>query len=93
MAGDGLARAVEGGEGFEEVGGEFGGDVGFHFVVARPGGAGRVDVEAGAGAEVVGFVLAFDGEASCCWLALIFHFSGILRSHFNSQTGLFGDMT
>jgi hypothetical protein len=34
--------------------------VGFHFVVAGPGGFGCIDVETGTGAEVVGVVLAFD---------------------------------
>jgi hypothetical protein len=63
----GNARGVEFGEGGVEGGGEFAGDVGLHFVAAGPGGAGCIEVETGAGAEVVGFVFAFDFESA--WLS------------------------
>lgn len=44
----------------EERGGELGGDVAVHFIVCTPGCSGCVDVKAGAGAEVVAVVFAFD---------------------------------
>jgi len=43
---------------------ELGGDVAVHFVAFRPGFFCRVDVEACAGAEVVGVVFALDFETS-----------------------------
>lgn len=46
------ARAIQLSERREECIGEFGRDVGFHFVVLGPGRGGCVDVEAGAGAEI-----------------------------------------
>lgn len=42
-------------------------DVAVHFVALGPRFLGRVDVEAGAGAEVVGVVFALDFQ-STCWV-------------------------
>ena len=44
--------------------GELRGDVAVHFVSFVPGGVGRVDVEAGAAAEIVGVVFALDLETT-----------------------------
>ena len=49
---------------FEDGFGELGRDVAVHLVTFVPGGFGCVEVEAGAGAEVVGVVFAFDLEAA-----------------------------
>jgi hypothetical protein len=46
--------------------------IGVHVVAIVVGRLGRVDVEAGAGAEVVGVVFAFDVEASCKVLELMY---------------------
>lgn len=54
----------EGGEGGEEERREFGDDVAFHLVICGPWRLGCVDVESCAGAEVVGFVFAFDIQAA-----------------------------
>ena len=64
VAGDGDAGVVKLVEGGEERLGQLLGDVGVHFVVLSPWLFGRVDVEAGTGAKVVGLVLAFDLQAS-----------------------------
>jgi hypothetical protein len=58
MSGDGDARGIKLGEGGEECVGKLAADVGFHFVVFGPGALRCVDVEACAGAEVVGVVFA-----------------------------------
>lgn len=44
--------------------GKLGRDVAVHVVALRPGFLGRVDVEAGAGAEIVGVVFALDFQAA-----------------------------
>ena len=49
---------------FENRFGELGRDVAIHLIAVVPGGFGCVEVEAGAGAEVVGVVFAFDFEAA-----------------------------
>ncbi len=48
----------------EDGPGELRGDVAVHFVAFAPGRFGRVDVEAGAAAEVVGVVFALDVETA-----------------------------
>ena len=45
---------------FEDGSGELRRDVAVHLVTFVPGGFGCVEVEAGAGAEVIGVVFAFD---------------------------------
>jgi len=45
--------------------GQLGCDVAVHLVAFVPGGFGRVEVEACAGAEVEGVVFAFDFEPTC----------------------------
>lgn len=57
-------RCVDLLEGVGDRRGELGGDVAVHVVALGPGFLGRVDVEAGAGAEVVGVVFAGDLEAA-----------------------------
>ncbi len=80
MPEDADPRCVDLLEGVGDRRGELGGDVAVHVVALGPGFPGRVDVEASAGAEIVGVVFARDSEAAwevrvsptkgyvqCCW--------------------------
>ena len=58
-------RPIDLRERLEDGVGQFGRDVTVHFVAFGPGLLCCVDVEAGAGAEVVGGVFAFNVEAAC----------------------------
>lgn len=58
-------RAVDLRERGEDCLRELGGDVAVHFVTVGPRLLGCVKVETGAGAEVVGIVLALDFQPSC----------------------------
>ena len=60
VPGYGDAGGIEFWEGREKGGGQLARYVRFHFVVFGPGAICGVDVETGAGAEVVGVVFALD---------------------------------
>lgn len=62
---DGDVGSVELVKGGKERLGQLLRDVRVHFVVLGPRFLGRVDVEAGAGAKVVGLILALDLQAAC----------------------------
>lgn len=59
------SRAVDLVKGVEDGLWELGCDVAVHVIALGPWFSGGVEVEAGAGAEVVGAVFAFDFEAAC----------------------------
>ncbi len=52
-------------ESLEDCLGQLFGNVGVHVVIGRPWGGSCIDVEAGAGAEVVAIIFAFDANSTC----------------------------